>query len=144
MKDQSSYTYAYGMLFAYLLKLMKLKYSSARQITHANCPEPTLMQRRNFPRIPIRTEATIITTDGSTTCMGENISIGGLFVRMDKRIEMGTETSITVPLPSPVINNIIVLNGIAVRIEDGGVAFKFQNVGHDAFRYLASFIDYST
>ena len=93
--------------------------------------------------MPIKTEATIMTTDGLITCMAENISIGGLFVRMDKGIEMGTESEITVPLPSSAIHKVIVLNGVAVRIQNNGVAFKFRDVGHDTFCTLASFIDYS-
>lgn len=101
------------------------------------------MQRRHFPRLRINSKATITTMDGATQCIAENISMGGLFIRTGYGIKVGEKTQITVPLPKAARKDFITVDGIAVRVEDGGVAFKFHNVELDTFCELLSFIDYS-
>ncbi len=101
------------------------------------------MQRRHFPRLRINSKATFTTNEVATPCIAENISMGGLFVRTNSRIEIGEKTQITVPLPNIARKECITVDGIAVRVEEGGVAFQFHNVELDTFCELLSFIDYS-
>jgi len=98
------------------------------------------MERRLLSRIPIDHETTIMTKDGNFTGVLENISMGGFFLRTNKHIEVGENVEVDIPFTSSVN---IVTNVIAVRIEDDGIAFKFENIDHYNFWTLHSFINYT-
>jgi PilZ domain-containing protein len=98
------------------------------------------MERRLLSRIPIDHETTIMTKDGNFTGVLENISMGGFFLRTNKRIEVGENVEVDIPFTSTVN---IVTNVIAIRIEDDGIAFKFENIDHYNFWTLHSFINYT-
>ncbi len=100
------------------------------------------MQKRNFPRLRIRTDVEIKTANGVVSCITENICLGGVFVRTSNCLKVGDRAEINLPIPFIARNNGISVNGIAIRIEEDGVAFKFQNVGHETFCDLLTFIDY--
>ncbi len=98
------------------------------------------MQKRNFPRRRLTTEAFFRTDEGSVACTTENISVGGLYVRTEKNMAIGDKTEITIPLPTSDRECKVVVSGTAIRVEDGGVAFRFNNVDHKTFCDLLSYI----
>ncbi len=100
------------------------------------------MQKRNFPRLRIKTEAKIKTANGIVSCITENICLGGIFVKTSNCLKVGDRAEINLSIPISARNNGINVTGIAIRIEEGGIAFKFQNVGHETFCDLLTFIDY--
>ena len=98
------------------------------------------MERRLCSRIPTDQETTIMTKDGNFTGILENISMGGFFLRTDNRVEVGENVEVDIPFN----NNVnIVTNVTAIRIENNGIAFKFENVDHYNFWTLHSFINYT-
>ena len=98
------------------------------------------MERRLFSRIPIGHETTIMTKEGNFTGVLENISMGGFFLRINKQMEVGENVEVDIPFT----NNVnIVTNVTAIRIENNGIAFKFENIDHYNFWSLHSFINYT-
>jgi hypothetical protein len=98
------------------------------------------MERRLFSMIPIDRETTIMTKDGNFRGVLENISMGGFFLRTNKRIEVGENVAVDIPFTSSVN---IVTNVTAIRIENDGIAFKFEKIDHYNFWTLHSFINYT-
>ena len=89
-------------------------------------------------------ETTIFTKDGIFTALLENVSMGGMFIRTNKPIEVGELIEITIPLPSPLPyapNSKIVVDAVAVRVEEYGVAFKFHEVNDDIYNALLFLTD---
>ena len=98
------------------------------------------MERRLFSRKDVDHETTIMTKDGSFTGILENISMGGFFLRTNMHIDVGENVEIDIPFT----NNVnIVTNVTAIRIENNGIAFKFENIDHYNFWSLHSFINYT-
>jgi Tfp pilus assembly protein PilZ len=101
------------------------------------------MERRSSSRTHID-ETTIFTKDGIFTAMLENISMGGLFLRTNKPIQVGEMIEITIPLPSPVPDGPkkkIVVDAVAVRVEEHGIAFRFHEVNDDIYNALLYLTD---
>lgn len=91
------------------------------------------MERRSSGRTHIG-ETTIFTKDGIFTALLENVSMGGLFLRTNKPIELGELIEITIPLPASLQDGRrrkIIVDAVAIRVEDYGVAFRFHEVDDD-------------
>ena len=98
------------------------------------------MERRLYCRIPTNHETTIMTKDGNFTGILENMSMGGFFLRTQNRVEVGENVEVDIPIN----NNVnIVTNVTAIRIENDGIAFRFENADHYNFWTLHSFINYT-
>ena len=99
------------------------------------------MNQRSFPRLHVNAETMITTPDGIFTGRVENISLGGVFVRIHDRVGVGDKIDIAISVPGGSMTDFIVAKGIAVRSEERGVAFKFCNIDHNTFCDLLSFMD---
>jgi hypothetical protein len=86
-------------------------------------------------------ETTIRTSEGMFTGVAENISLGGLFVRMSNKVGVGDKTDISISVPGASSTDSIVAKGVAVRVEASGMAFKFYNIDHKTFCDLLSLMD---
>lgn len=99
------------------------------------------MERRGSLRLGLNDETSMFTKDGYFSAVLENISVGGLFLRTNKSIEVGDMVEITIPIPNiPDMKNITV-NVVAARIMSNGVAFKFDELddkAQSALLYLTS------
>jgi len=94
------------------------------------------MEKRTSQRVGVDNESSIATKDGYFSAVLTNISTGGLFLRTNKCIELGDKVEICIPLPNNPGKHEIVVNVIAVRIMDNGVAFKFQNLDDETYSAL--------
>jgi Tfp pilus assembly protein PilZ len=90
------------------------------------------VERRRSDRAGIRNEASICTRDGHFPAVLENISTGGLFLSTNKCIEIGDMIEITIPLPDSPGNKDLIVNVVAIRVMDTGVAFRFVDIDEDA------------
>ena len=100
------------------------------------------MQPRSFRRVHIDAEITIKAKDYSFTSKLDNISMGGLFVTPSKQmpVAVGDIFELSVPLPVGSRNASIAVNGMAIRINENGIAFRFLETDPDTLRVLFSFI----
>jgi Tfp pilus assembly protein PilZ len=82
-----------------------------------------------------------MTKDGFFAGMLENICMGGLFLRTNNSMEVGTGLEVNLPLTANSTNITIAASVVAVRIENHGIAFQFDNLDHKNFWTLLSFIN---
>jgi len=99
------------------------------------------MEKRFFRRLNIEGETAVMTKDGLFAGMLENICMGGLFLRTNNNMEVGSTLEVDVPLTCNSKNITIAASVVAVRIENKGVAFQFDNLDHKHFWTLLSFIN---
>ena len=99
------------------------------------------MEKRFFRRLSIEDGTTIMTRDGFFAGMLENICMGGLFLKTNKKLDVGSTLEVDVPLNGNPTRISIAASVIAVRIEDNGIAFQFDNLDHKNFWTLLSFIN---
>jgi Tfp pilus assembly protein PilZ len=102
------------------------------------------MQERLYPRLRTNYETTIITKDGIFTGVLENVSLGGFFLRTNKRMEVGAKIEVDIPLRENSRNINIVGNVIAVRVEENGIAFKFDDTEQNNFWSLHAYLNNCT
>jgi len=100
------------------------------------------MEKRFFRRVNITHGICTFAQDDVFTGIIENISLGGLFVRTDKEVAVGDKVQLNISLSHDSMNIHIVANGIAMRVGNKGVAFKFDNLATHDFWTLQSFIHY--
>ncbi len=99
------------------------------------------MEKRFFRRLNIEGVTAVMTKDGFFAGMLENICMGGLFLRTNNNMEVGGTLEVNVPLTGNSTNITIAANVVAVRIENNGIAFQFDNLDHKNFWTLLSFIN---
>ena len=98
------------------------------------------MEKRFFRRVNITDGMCTSAHDDVFTGIIENISLGGLFVRTNKQVEVGDKIQLNINLSSDSKNITLVAHVIAMRIGDEWVAFKFDNLATHDFWTLQSFI----
>ncbi len=99
------------------------------------------MEKRFFRRLNIEGVTAVMTKDGFFAGMLENICMGGLFLRTNNNMEVGSTLEVNVPLTGNSTNITIAASVVAVRIENNGIAFQFDNLDHKNFWTLLSFIN---
>ncbi len=100
------------------------------------------MEHRSFRRVTVTEEITVKAKDKIFSCMLENISMGGLFARScnPEPVPAGDIFEITVPLPVGSRNDRIVVTGMAIRVNENGIAFRFIDTDLETLRALFSLI----
>jgi hypothetical protein len=72
----------------------------------------------------------------------ENISMGGFFLKINNRIQVGAKIEVEISLQNDLKNVNILTNATVVRIEEGGIAFKFEEMDHYNYWNLHSYLQY--
>jgi c-di-GMP-binding flagellar brake protein YcgR len=100
------------------------------------------MEQRSFRRVNVHAEVTVKSQEHNFKAELENISMGGLFARPGTpvAVKAGDIFEITVLLPVEAKNDSIIVNGMAIRITDNSIAFRFLDTDQDTLRALFSFI----
>ncbi len=98
------------------------------------------MAERLFQRSQVNYVTTIMTKDGNFTGIMENISLGGFFLRINNQIEVGDKIAVEISLQNNLRNVNIITNATVVRIEENGIAFKFDEMGHYNYWTLHSYL----
>ena len=101
------------------------------------------MEKRFFRRLSVEDGTTIMTKDGFFAGILENICMGGLFLRTNSKMEVGRRLEVDVPLTGNSTNFTLAASVVAVRIENNGIAFQFDNLDHRNFWTLLSFINHA-
>ena len=83
-----------------------------------------------------------MTKDGKFTGIMENISLGGFFLRINNRIEVGEKIAVEISLENDLRNVNIITNATVVRIEENGIAFKFEDMERYNYWTLHSYLHY--
>jgi Tfp pilus assembly protein PilZ len=99
------------------------------------------MEKRFFRRLNIEDGTAIMTKDGFFAGMLDNICMGGLFLRTNNTMKVGSTFEVYIPLTGNSTNTNIAASVVAIRIEDNGIAFQFDNLEHKNLWTLLSFIN---
>ena len=102
------------------------------------------METRFFKRVIFRQEIDALAQDGVFPAELENISLGGLFINTNKKISLGEEIEINIPLRNEFTTNKFFARLTAIRAEQKGIAFKFTDLDPKNFWTLQSFIKASS
>jgi hypothetical protein len=98
------------------------------------------MGTRFFSRVNINNDIEALAHDGVFMGKLENISLGGLFIRTKKSINVGDEIEINLPLRSEAKMINLAATLTAIRSEREGAAFTFRDLDHQNFWTLQFFI----
>lgn len=102
------------------------------------------MDSRGFPRLRLASKAAIRTMGGLVLGTVDNISMSGVFVRTHADIKVGDRSEISIYLPNVSSRNTVVVDGIAVRVEERGIAYRFQNIHLETFGLLRAILQNKT
>jgi hypothetical protein len=110
----------------------------------AFCPEhgreEECMENRGFPRLRLASKAALRTRNDSVFGTIDNISMSGVFVRAKADLEVGDRSEISVQLPNVSSRSTVIVDGIVVRVEEEGVAYRFQNIHFETFGLLRAIL----
>jgi hypothetical protein len=100
-------------------------------------------ERRIFRRVPMSAEIILTAEYGVFTGMMVNLSMGGLFVVISRRMKaaVGDPLRISIPLTGEFLNDSIHVAGTVVRVERKGLAVRFQEMDRITFHTLLSMIN---
>lgn len=98
------------------------------------------MVNRFFRRVNINHRIEALAQDGKFLCRLENISLGGVFIKTTKCISPGDQIEINIPLRNDFTINNFTAKLIAIRREESGAAFRFEDLDPKNFWTLQSFI----
>jgi hypothetical protein len=98
------------------------------------------MENRFFRRVHINHRIDALAQDGFFQCRLENISLGGIFIKTKKCISPGDQIEINIPLRNDFTISRFAAKLTAIRSEERGTAFKFQELDPKNFWTLQSFI----
>lgn len=94
---------------------------------------------RRFFRINYVTKATVTVSDASFAAMTDNLSAGGIFLRTDNAMPVGTLATINFNIPNTSHPSITV-KGEVIRRGQQGLAFEFKSLDYYTFTNLKAFI----
>ena len=98
------------------------------------------MGTRFFSRVKINNDIKALGQDGFFMGILENISLGGLFIKTKKCINIGDQVEINMPLRSEFTKINFAAKLIAIRSDREGAAFAYNNLDYKNFWSLQSFI----
>jgi PilZ domain len=104
------------------------------------------MMKRAFSRTNVNIDITIDAQDKIVQGLMENISMGGLYATIDRRsaIKEREVVDISIPLPVGARKNSFIVTGLATRVNDTGVAFRFLETDMETLRTLYHLVSLSS
>lgn len=101
------------------------------------------MSTRKFSRVEFHVMATVTAGDRSFKGKVTNLSMNGLLLDTDEKLQMGEVVDITISLPGtePEIN--VAFTGKVCRLTDTDIAFRFQMIDLDSYTHLRNIITYN-
>ncbi len=102
---------------------------------------PQSVEKREFIRIPFKTEAEVFVDQKTIRSEREiDISMKGLRLATDERAEAGTLCRVVIRLNNGNHEAIIKAQGAIVRSERGSLAVEFSELDFDSYQHLRSLI----
>ena len=102
-------------------------------------------ERREFPRVPFRVEATI-TGDHVTVVSGDvrDVSLKGLFAAGAGRLPAGCRCRVELVLGGPEQEVHLSLGGRVTRVDSAGMGIEFLEMDLDALAHLNNLVQYNS
>ncbi len=100
--------------------------------------------KRKLSRVDFKIDSTIRANEKEFQGELRNISLNGLFIKLDRELKPGIEVEVSVALSSVNTDMTVVLKGIVVRCEEEGVAIQFKDIELDSFILLRNIVIYNS
>lgn len=98
------------------------------------------LQRRRSARVALNWVVSMECPAGMKYGTMKNLSLHGLYVRTEERVPLGENVALSFCEPGSRLPRIARINAVAVRNEDGGVAFELRRMDLDTLIMLRSII----
>jgi PilZ domain len=94
--------------------------------------------------VSLRLNIFITAANGEFTGTTVNISMGGVYVAVNRRMNVSVDDRllITIPLVCDSPEKSIQVTGMVVRVEEGGIAVKFQEMDRLTFHTLLAMVNH--
>lgn len=97
-----------------------------------------MVQKRQFERVDCRTEALVTYYDLSFKGEVENLSLKGLFVKTDQKVDMNEPVGVTVYFNGESGQFSFSLQGKVVHVAENGIGVNFQKIDMDSLVHTMS------
>lgn len=101
------------------------------------------MNTRKFSRVAFSVAATVVCGERSFTGDVENLSMKGMFVYTEEKLQIGEPVNITISLTGTEPEIRVDFEGVVSRIAENGVAFNFEKIDIDSYTHLKNIIAYN-
>ncbi len=98
------------------------------------------VERRNFLRVPFKSETILKTQDVRIEGKIKNLSLVGAFIETPEKMKRGTEVEIEFILDDPPPAVSVTLNAKVVRLEPEGIAIQFTGMSMEVYERLRDVI----
>jgi predicted nucleotidyltransferase len=104
------------------------------------------MERREFTRVPFDARASLLQKSREASGAVMNLSLSGLFLRTEKRFDLGSDVDVIVFLSGDSSELTINMKGRIVRHEVFGMAvsFSMREIELDSLVHLRNVVAYNT
>ncbi len=102
------------------------------------------MEKRELTRVSFNIEATVKYQKRTFRGKVENLSLKGMFIQTNEKIDPQNKIDITIHLAGESSELEINLIGIVVRETPGGIGVQFEKVDLDSFIHLRSIVSYNS
>jgi hypothetical protein len=102
------------------------------------------MEKRNCTRVLFQSEAIVLYKDQTLRGKVENLSLNGLFLRVDDKIPLNEVVEIEILLSGASSKLSVNLQGMVVRQDEDGMAIQLIGMDLDSFIHFKNIITYIT
>jgi hypothetical protein len=101
------------------------------------------MSTRQFSRVNFHVGATIKTSERQFQGNVENLSMRGMLLVTEERLQVGEMVDITISLSGTSPELAISFSGKVCRVTDDGIGFNFEKIDLDSYTHLKNIIAYN-
>ncbi len=102
-----------------------------------------VMEKRTDTRIHFDVKGTIEHNGVSYTGSIENLSMKGMFLKADSKIQVGSEVKIKIHLSGASSDLVVNINGKVARGSSSGIGVIFDRIDLDSYTHLRNIITYN-
>ncbi|MBI9087751.1 MAG: PilZ domain-containing protein [Desulfobacterium sp.] len=102
--------------------------------------------RRRNTRVEFSTRIVLMTSDAEIEAIGSStdLSLTGVFVNTDKRLEAGSECNVKIFLSGGIGDIELAMKARVARVVDGGIGLSFEAMDLDTYTHLKNIVLYNS
>ena len=102
------------------------------------------MSTRQFSRVNFRVTATVIASDRRFHGEVENLSMNGMFMGTEERLQPGDPVEIDMVLTGASPEITVAISGKVSRVVENGMGFSFEKTDLDSYTHLKNIVTYNS
>lgn len=103
-----------------------------------------MKEQRRFTRVPFDNTVLINVNGERHRGHADNLSLYGLFVRMEFKPDVDTTVEVTIPVPHEAEEKYVGVNGVVARQAGDGIGIEFQQLDVDTFIEIKNIVSESS